>query len=121
MKVFCLFAVMLGSLGIMFSSQEAQSAISPINTSQFTWHTEESFHAQGSTLQINTSNNAEEEEDDEVNDEDEFNLKTVFFKKETPFTPIHFLENLISIHSQPRLSKPFLKPHFTPPDFKLIA
>ena len=122
MKVFCLFAVLLGSLGIMFYSQEAQSAISPINTSQFTWHTEESFHAHGSTLQINTSNNAEEEEeDDELNDEDEFNLKSVFFKKETPFTPIHFLENLISIHSQPRLSKPFLKPHFTPPDFKLIA
>jgi hypothetical protein len=120
MKVFCLFAVLLGSLGMMFYSQEAQSAISPINTSQFTWHTEESFHAHGSTLQINTSTNAEEEEDDdEVNDEDEFNLKSVFFKKETPFTPIHFLENLISIHSQPRLSKPFLKPQFTPPDLDI--
>ena len=121
MKAFCLFTVLLGSLGMMFYSQEAQSAISKNNTSQFTWHTEESFHAHGSTLEIHTSNNAEEEKDDEVNDEDEFNLKTVFFKKETPFTPIHFLENLISIHSQPRLSKPFLKPHFTPPDFKLIA
>jgi hypothetical protein len=43
----------------------------------------------------------------------------VFFKKETPFTPIHFLENLISIHSQPRLSKPFLKPQFTPPDLDI--
>ena len=121
MKVFCLFAVVLGSLGMMFYSQEAQSAISPINTSQFTWHTEESFHAHGSTLEIHTSNNAEEEKDDEVNDEDEFNLKCFFSKKDIPFTPIHFLENLISTHSQARLSKPFLKPHFTPPDFKLIA
>ena len=120
MKAFCLFMVLLGSLGMMFYSHEAQSNISPINTSQFTWHTEESFHAHGTTHPLNSSNNAEEEEeDDEVNDEDEFNLKSVFFKKETPFTPIHFLENLISIHSQPRLSKPFLKPQFTPPDLDI--
>ena len=32
---------------------------------------------------------------------------------------INFLENLISIHSQPRLSKPFLKPQFTPPDLDI--
>jgi len=121
MKAFCLFTVLLGSLGMMFYSHEAQSAISPINTSQFTWHTEESFHAHGTTHPLNSSNNAEEEEDDEVNDEDEFNLKCVFFKKEILFTPIHFLENLISIHTQARLSKPFLKPQFTPPDFILIA
>lgn len=120
MKAFCLFTVLLGSLGMMFYSQEAQSAISKNNTSQFTWHTEESFHAHETTHPLNSSNNAEEEQDDEVNDEDEFNLKCFFSKKDIPFTPIHFLENLISTHSQARLSKPFLKPQFTPPDFILI-
>lgn len=81
MKVYYLFMVLLWSLGMMFYSKEAQSAISQNSTSKFSWHTEESFHAHGPTLQINTSNNAEEEEDDEVNDEDEFKLKCLFQKK----------------------------------------
>ena len=119
MKVFYLFIVLLWSLGMMLYSKEAQSAIPNAHNAIFTWHTEESYHAHGSAIQINTPNNAEEEEEDEVNDDDEFKLKCVFSKKETPFTPIHFLENLISIHSQPRLSKPFLKPQFTPPDLDI--
>lgn len=81
MKVYYLFMVLLWSLGMMFYSKEAQSAISQNSTSKFSWHTEESFHAHGPTLQINTSNNAEEEEDDEVNDEDEFKLKCLFQKR----------------------------------------
>jgi hypothetical protein len=113
--------VLLWSLGMMFYSKEAQSANSQNSSSQFTWHTEESFHAHGSTLQINTSNNAEEEEGDEENDEDEPNLSCVFPKKDIPFTYVNFKERLISIHSQPRLSKPFLKPQFTPPDHTLIV
>jgi hypothetical protein len=86
------------------------------------WHTEESFHAHDSNVQINTSNSAEEEQEgDEENDEDEPNLSCTFPKKDIPFTYVNFKERLISIHSQPRLSKPFLKPQFTPPDFILIA
>ena len=122
MKVFYLFMVLLWSLGMMFYSKEAQSAIPNTHKAQFTWHTEESFHAHGSSIQINTSNNAEEEEeDDEVNDEDEFKLKCVFSKKDTPFIPINFKEDLVSIHPKPRLLKPFLKPQFTPPDRTLIV
>ena len=119
MKVYYLFMVLLWSLGMMFYSKEAQSAISQNSTSKFTWHTEESFHAHGPTLHINTSNNAEE--DEEVNDEDEYKLKCFFSKKDIPFIPINFKERLISIHSKPRLLKPFLKPQFTPPDLILIV
>jgi hypothetical protein len=121
MKVFYLFMVLLWSLGMMFYSKEAQSAISNTHRAQFTWHTEESFHSHGSTIQINTLNNAEEEEDDEVNDEDEYELKCLFSKKDISFIPINLKEGLISIHSKPRLLKPFLKPQFTPPDLTLIV
>jgi len=122
MKIYCLFMVLLWSLGMMFYSKEAQSAISNTHKAQFTWHTEESFHAHGSTIQINTSNNAEEEEeDDEVNDEDEYELKCLFSKNGISFIPINLKEGLISIHSKPRLLKPFLKPQFTPPDHTLIV
>jgi len=116
MKVYYLFMILLWSLGMMFYSKEAQSAISQNSTSKFTWHTEESFHAHGPTLQINTSNNAEEEEDDEVNDEDDSKLKCFFSKKDIPFTSIHFKESLVTTHPKLRLLKPFLKPQFTPPD-----
>ncbi|NQW77545.1 MAG: hypothetical protein HQ448_12115 [Cytophagales bacterium] len=119
MKVFYLFIVLLWSFGMMLYSQDAQSAIPQNSTSQFTWHTEESFHAHGSTIQINTPNNAEEE--DEVNDEDEFKLKCFFSKKDTPFIPINFKEGLVSIHPKLRLLKPYLKPQFTPPDHTLIV
>jgi len=120
MKLFYLFMVLLWSLGMMFYSQEAKSAIPNTHKAPFTWHTEESFHAHGSMIQVNTSKNAEEEEEDEVNDEDEYKLKCVFSKKDTPFIPINFKEGLVSIHPKPRLLKPFLKPQFTPPDFILI-
>jgi hypothetical protein len=119
MKVFYLFIVLLWSFGMMLYSKEAQSAIPNAHKAAFTWHTEESFHAHGSTIQINTPNNAEEE--DEVNDEDEFKLKCFFSKKDTPFIPINFKEGLVSIHPQLRLLKPFLKPQFTPPDHTLIV
>jgi hypothetical protein len=72
-------------------------------------------------IQVNTSKNTEEEEEDEVNDEDEYKLKCVFSKKDTPFIPINFKEGLVSIHPKPRLLKPFLKPQFTPPDLTLIV
>jgi len=122
MKAYCMFMVLLWALGMMFYSQDAQSAISQNSSSQFTWHAEESFHAHDSNVQINTSNSAEEEEEgDEENDEDEPNLSCTFPKKDIPFTYINFKQRLISIHSQPRLSKPFLKPQFTPPEFILIA
>jgi hypothetical protein len=121
MKVFYLFIVLLWSFGMMLYSKEAQSAIPNAHKATFTWHTEESYHAHGSAIQINTPNNAEEEEEDEVNDDDEFKLKCVFSKKDTPFIPINFKEGLVSIHPKPRLLKPFLKPQFTPPDFTLIV
>jgi hypothetical protein len=122
MKVFYLFIVLLWSLGMMLYSKEAQSAIPNAHKATFTWHTEESFHAHGSTIQINTPNNAEEEqEEDEVNDEDEFKLKCFFSKKDIPFIPINFKEGLVSIHPKLRLLKPFLKPQFTPPDHTLIV
>ena len=119
MKVFCLFMVLFWSLGMMFFPKETQSDISKIQTSQFTWHTEESFHAHEFTLQLNISNDAEE--DDEVNDEDENNSKCFFSKKDIQFTFIHLKQSLISKDRKFRLSKPFLKPQFTPPDAKLIA
>lgn len=122
MKVFYLFMVLLWSLGMMFYSKEAQSAHSYNSPSSFNWHTEESFHAHSSTLQINSSNNAEEQDkDDEVNDGDEPNLTCVLSKKDIPFIHIHFEESLITIHPKSRLLKPYLKPQFTPPDFILIA
>lgn len=121
MKVYYLFMVLLWTLGMMFYSNETQSAISHNNASTFTWHTEESFHAHGSTLQINSSNNAEEEKDDEVNDEDEPNSTCVFSKKDIPFTSFLYKESSISLHPKSRLLKPYLKPQFTPPDLKLIV
>jgi hypothetical protein len=120
MKVYYLFMVLLWSLGMLCYSQVAQSSISQNTPSKFTWHTEESFHAHGPMIQINTSNNAEEEEDDEGSDEDEFKLKCIFSKKDIRFTSTHFKESLITLHPILRLSKPFLKPQFTPPDFILI-
>jgi hypothetical protein len=114
MKVYYLFVVLLWSLGIMCYSKVTQSAISQNTPSKFTWHSEESFHAHGPTLQITTSNNAEE--DDEVNDEDEFKLKCIFSKKDIPFIWVPFKESLVTIHPKLRLLKPFLKPQFTPPD-----
>jgi len=121
MKVYYLFVVLLWSLGIMCYSKVTQSAISQNTPSKFTWHTEESFHAHGPIVQINTSNNTEEEEDDEVNDEDEFQLKCIFSKQDIPFIWVPFKESLISIHPKSRLLKPYLKPQFTPPDFILIT
>jgi hypothetical protein len=122
MKVFCLFMVLFWSLGMMFFPKETQSDISKIQTSQFTWHTEESFHAHESTFNLNSASNfGEGEEDDEVNDEDENNSKCFFSKKDIQFTFIHLKESLISKDRKFRLSKPFLKPQFTPPDAKLIA
>lgn len=120
MKVYYLFMALLWSLGIMFYSKESQSAISHNHTTSLNWHTEESFHAHGSTLQINSSNNAEEE-DDEVNDEDEPNLTCVFSKKDTSFARFPYKQSLVPVHPKPRLLKPYLKPQFTPPDFILIA
>jgi hypothetical protein len=120
MKAYYLFMVLLWSLGIMFYSKEAQSAISPNHIAPLTWHTEEIFHAHESAIQVNTSNNAEEE-DDEEHDEDEFNVKCVFSKKEIQFNSVHFKECLISVHPKSRLLKPYLKTQFTPPDLMLIA
>jgi len=121
MKVFYLFMVLLWSLGMMFYSKDANSTISHTVKAPFTWHTEESFHANVSAIQLTTSNNAEEEDDDEENDEDEYKLKCFFSKKDIPFILINFKEGLVSIHPQPRLLKPFLKPNFTPPDLTLIT
>ena len=121
MNVYYLFVVLFGSLGIMCCSQVTQSAISQNTTSKFSWQAEESFHAHGPLVQITTSTNAEEEEDDEVNDEDEFQLKCLFSKKEISFIWVPFKESLISIHPKSRLLKPYLKPQFTPPDFILIT
>ena len=124
MKLLYSFMVLMWALGMMLYCKEVQSAAIPqVPKSPFTWHTEESFHAHGPMIQINTSNNAEqeEEEDDEVNDEDEFKLKCIFSKKDLPFTSIHFKESVMIIHLKLRLSKPFLKPQFTPPDFMLIT
>jgi len=121
MKVFCLFMVSLWSFGMVLYSKEVKSDVQKIPKSQFTWHTEESFHAHDLSLQINASSSAEEEEDDETNDEDELNLKCVFPKKEIQFTSTDLGINLVSIHPKSRLLKPFLKPQFTPPDLMLIA
>ena len=122
MRAFYLFMVLFWSLGMMFYSKETQSDISQIHTSQFTWHTEESFHAHNSTFNLNSASNfGEGEEDDEVNDEDEINSKCFFSKKVIQFNFIYLKESLISNNTKFRLLKPYLKPQFTPPDAKLIA
>lgn len=106
--------VLLWTLGMMFYSNETQSAISHTNTSTFTWHTEESFHAPGSTHQINSSNNADEEKDDKVNDEDEPNSTCAFSKKDISFTSFLYKESLILLHPKSRLLKALFKTSIYP-------
>jgi hypothetical protein len=122
MKIYYLLMILLWSLGMTFYSQEAQSAIHHQSTCQFNWHTEENFHAHGSTLQVNSSNNPGEEEDDvHDEDEDQKHVKCIFSKKELLFTKIKYKERLNSIHPYGRLLKPYLKSHYTPPEILLIA
>lgn len=116
MKVYYLMIVILFSLGVKTYS----SKVSLVNRSPtFTWHSEEDFHAHELAIHIYSFNVAEE--DDVSNDEDPSIFKCLFSKKEVHFSQVFLIENFISIHPNGRLSKPFLKPQFTPPDYLLIA